>query len=116
MNLEKIFDCPKPGSIRKIEMPSVLNVTVMAPHPDDFDIVAVTLRWLEAGGAELFLEVLTGGASGVEDVFAATWDEKTDAREAEQLAACRLFGLEEGRIRFHRLAEDNEGHIVDQPL
>jgi len=86
---------------------------VLAPHPDDFDIVAVTLRRLEKEGAELFLEVLTGGASGVEDVFAATWEEKTTAREAEQLAACRLFGLEEVRIRFHRLAEDEEGHMIE---
>jgi len=86
---------------------------VLAPHPDDFDVVAVTLKRLQDAGAELFLEVLTGGASGVEDVFAATWKEKTDAREAEQLAACRWFGLEAGRVRFHRLAEDAEGHMIE---
>ena len=86
---------------------------VLAPHPDDFDVVAVTLRRLVEQGAELWLEVLTSGASGVEDVFAATWEEKTVAREAEQLAGCRLFGMEQGRIRFHRLAEDPDGHMLD---
>ncbi len=37
---------------------------VLAPHPDDFDAVAVTLRWFADWGAELFLDVLTTGASG----------------------------------------------------
>ncbi len=85
---------------------------VLAPHPDDFDIVAVTLRWLEKAGAELFLEVLTSGASGVEDCFAGSWEEKTVAREAEQLEGCRVFGLPEERVRFHRLVEDEEGHMI----
>lgn len=86
---------------------------VLAPHPDDFDIVAVTLRALEEQGAELFLEVLTGGASGVEDDFIAGWEEKTAAREAEQLASCRCYGLPEERVRFHRLVEDDEGHMLE---
>lgn len=85
---------------------------VLAPHPDDFDVVVVTLRWLEEAGAELFLEVLTGGASGVEDCFLEGWEEKTAAREVEQLESCRLYGLPEERIRFHRLDEDAEGHMI----
>ena len=84
---------------------------VLAPHPDDFDAVAVTLRWLADWGAELFLDVLTTGASGVDDAFAPTWEQKTAAREAEQQDACRLFGLPEDRLRFHRLAEDENGHM-----
>lgn len=90
----------------------VRRCLVLAPHPDDFDVVAVTLRWLEDSGAELFLEVLTSGASGVEDCFAASWEEKTVAREAEQRESCRLFGLPAERIGFHRLAEDEDGHMI----
>lgn len=86
---------------------------VLAPHPDDFEVVAVTMRRLAGWGGELFLDVLTGGASGVEDAFAEGWEAKTAAREEEQRESCRLFGLPEERLRFHRLAEDETGHMRD---
>ena len=92
-------------------LPVINRCLVLAPHPDDFDVVAVTLRRIAAAGAKLHLEVLTSGASGVEDAFAEGWSRKTLAREAEQLASCRIFGLPEERIRFHRLAEDEGGHM-----
>ena len=38
---------------------------VLAPHPDDFDVVAVTLRHFADDGARTLLEVISGGASGV---------------------------------------------------
>ena len=86
---------------------------VLAPHPDDFEVVAVTMRGIARRGGELFLEVLTGGASGVEDAFAEGWEAKTLAREEEQRESCRIFGLTEDRLRFHRLAEDTDGHMKD---
>lgn len=85
---------------------------VLAPHPDDFDVVAVTLRHLVDAGAELFLEVLTSGASGVEDAFVEGWKEKAVARELEQIASCSLFGLSHDKLRFHRLTEDADGHML----
>ena len=88
---------------------------VLAPHPDDFEVVAVTMRHFAACGARLTLEVLSGGASGVEDAFAAGWEAKTSAREAEQRESCARFGLPESELRFHRLAEDNTGHMADIP-
>lgn len=86
---------------------------VLAPHPDDFDVVAVTMRQLSSNGAEILVEVLNTGASGVQDEFAATWEAKTTAREAEQIASCRLFGLKDDLLRFHRFSEDDEGHMRD---
>lgn len=86
---------------------------VLSPHPDDFEVVAVTMQRLAAKGTEMCLEVLTSGASGVEDCFAATWDEKADAREGEQRESGKLFGLDEEKIRFHRLVEDEEGHMLE---
>ena len=86
---------------------------VLAPHPDDFEVVAVTMRRLAERGCELVVEVLTGGASGVEDGFAEGWEAKTVAREDEQRESCRRFGLAEERLRFHRLAEDEAGHLRD---
>ncbi|MFM7182296.1 MAG: PIG-L deacetylase family protein [Verrucomicrobiales bacterium] len=88
---------------------------VLAPHPDDFDVVAVTMRHFMMRGARITLQVLSGGASGVEDVFAAGWEAKTSAREAEQHESCALFGLPAVNIRFHRLLEDEEGSMADVP-
>jgi LmbE family N-acetylglucosaminyl deacetylase len=86
---------------------------VLAPHPDDFDAVAVMMRRLADSGCELYLEVLTGGASGVEDEFTEGWEAKTVAREEEQLESCAMFGLATERVKFHRLDEDEAGHMRD---
>lgn len=91
----------------------VRNWLVLAPHPDDFEVVAVTMRHFQACGARISLEVLSGGASGVEDIFAHGWEAKTAAREAEQRESCARFGLPENELRFHRLAEDETGHMAD---
>lgn len=94
---------------------SPLRIAVLAPHPDDFDAIAVTLRFFHARGDSIHLAVLTGGASGVEDGYAGA---RTDAakaalREQEQLASCTLFGLPHERVAFLRLPEDEAGLIVD---
>lgn len=86
---------------------------VLAPHPDDFEVVAVTMRHLAASGADITLEVLSGGASGVEDAFATGWEMKTSAREEEQRDSCAMFGLPAEKLRLHRLLEDPTGHIED---
>lgn len=86
---------------------------VLAPHPDDFEVVAVTMKHFADHGARLTLEVLSGGASGVEHAFATGWEAKTAAREAEQRESCARFGLPERELRFHRLAEDHAGHMAD---
>jgi LmbE family N-acetylglucosaminyl deacetylase len=92
---------------------AVRHWLVLAPHPDDFDVVAVTMRHFSRCGADITLEVLSGGASGVEDEFASTWEEKTAAREREQRESCRVFGLEPAKLRFHRLIEDGNGFMAD---
>jgi LmbE family N-acetylglucosaminyl deacetylase len=87
----------------------------LAPHPDDFDVISVTLRHLRDNGNPLDLAVLTSGASGVEDCFRPdlTTPRKAALREAEQRASCRFFGLPEGRLAFLRLDEDASGHLED---
>lgn len=86
---------------------------VLAPHPDDFDVAAITLKHFADTDAEILLEVLSGGASGVEDAYAIGWEEKTTARELEQRESCDRFGLPPENLRFHRLAEDPDGHMED---
>lgn len=84
------------------------RVAVLAPHPDDFDAIGVTMRNLHRGGSRIELAVLTGGANGVPDGFAGarTPLEKARVREAEQRASCAFFGLPEEQLSFLRLAGD----------
>ncbi len=83
----------------------------MAPHPDDFDVIAVTLRRLMERGAEIHVAVMTSGASGVDDAGLSR-GEKARVREREQEASCRFFGLPASHLRFLRLDEDG-GHLAE---
>jgi LmbE family N-acetylglucosaminyl deacetylase len=91
----------------------MLRVLVLAPHPDDFDEVGITLRMLRDNGNPIDLVVLTGAASGVEDCFrpGLTRAEKAALREEEQRASLRFFGLPENQATFLRLDEDAQGHL-----
>jgi LmbE family N-acetylglucosaminyl deacetylase len=97
-------------------LPQSLNIAVLAPHPDDFDAIAVTLRYFHERGDTLHLALLTTGASGVEDGYlGATAEANTDQakgelREAEQLASCAFFGLPAERVSFLRLPPDAGGN------
>lgn len=108
-------DGGRPADLRAPAIPPGLRLAVTAPHPDDFDAVAVTLRRFHRAGARLSLAVLSGAASGVEDAFVSppTPAAKAAAREAEQRASCRLFGLEPSAVSFLRLDEDAGGEPAD---
>jgi len=107
------FRGPRPLRLERLSLPASLRVTVAAPHPDDFDAIAVTLRQLQQNGNPIDLLVLTAGDSGVEDGYAAAHLPltKTKIREREQLASCTFFGLPHDRVRFLRLATDADGHL-----
>jgi LmbE family N-acetylglucosaminyl deacetylase len=96
----------------QMRLPSALRILVLAPHPDDFDAIAVTLRYFHRRGDTIHLAVLTNGASGVQDGFGAahTDEEKTRLREAEQIASCRRFGLTAQDVQFLRLPLDGNGN------
>lgn len=89
-----------------LDWPRGQRIAVLAPHPDDFDAIAVTLRHFHARGDEIHLAVLTAGASGVESTYPGAVDDaaKGTLREAEQRASCSAFGLPAGRVTFLRLA------------
>lgn len=106
-----------PPLLHTLAIPAVRRIVVLAPHPDDFDAIAVTLRFFRDNGNRIDVAVLTGGASGVEDGFrgAFTADAKAALREEEQRASCRFFGLPDDRLAFLRLVEDDSGHLVPGP-
>jgi LmbE family N-acetylglucosaminyl deacetylase len=90
------------------------RILVLAPHPDDFDEVAVTLRYFFKLGHPILLLVLTGASSGVLDSFVspATKSRKEDVREEEQLLALEFFGFPSTNVQFLRLPEDDAGELI----
>lgn len=94
-----------PFRLSELAWSQVLHVCVLAPHPDDFDAIGISLRHLHERGAKIWLAVLTSGASGVEDGYAGSFGEidKARLREAEQGASCRFFGLPQENLCFLHL-------------
>jgi LmbE family N-acetylglucosaminyl deacetylase len=98
--------------------PAGLRVLLVAPHPDDFDIVACTLRELAASGAVLSACVLSCG-SGVENGYCEnlaldpTPENIRKIRAGEQRAGCNFFGLAPDALRFLDL-EESGGSYEDR--
>jgi LmbE family N-acetylglucosaminyl deacetylase len=109
---EPFLDQTRPLFLQRMPLDPTLRILVLAPHPDDFDAIGITLRLLHANGNPIDLAVLTSGASGVEDDFGPelTLQRKAALREQEQRASCRFFGLPSAQLTFLRLSEDSEGH------
>lgn len=95
--------------ISTLDLPRDGRLAVFAPHPDDFDAIAVTMRHFQRLGWKIHVAVLTGGASGVEDGFSgvSTPAEKTALREREQRASLKTFGLPDEALHFFRLDGDD---------
>lgn len=104
-----------PAAIDSINLSPALRVLVLAPHPDDFDAIAITLRSLQQQGNEIHLAVLSGGSKGVQDSYLRSqpgWKQKAQLREQEQLNSCGYFGLCPSRIKFLRLPEAADGELA----
>jgi len=103
-----------PAPIDSIGLSPALRLLVLAPHPDDFDAIAVTLRYFQARGNDIHLAVLSGGSKGVLDSYAdpPTWEQKARVREQEQLDSCAFFGLPPARTSFLRLPEAADGELA----
>lgn len=102
----------RPLQLAQLVSPAPMTLVVLAPHPDDFDAIAVTLRYFHQRGDTIHLAVLTTGASGVEDGYGAAYtaDDKAALREKEQAASCAFFGLPPERLSFLRLPPDEKGN------
>jgi LmbE family N-acetylglucosaminyl deacetylase len=100
------FHCSSPD---ELELSATQDIAVLAPHPDDFDAIAVSLQRLHQRGHAIHVAVLTTGANGIEDGWegAQSDEEKAAIREAEQRASCTAFGLPLDRLSFLRLWQDD---------
>jgi len=112
VSLSSLFAGPRPFELRSLRWPADLRIAVLAPHPDDFDAIGVTLHHFHKLGCRIDLAVLTEGASGVEDGYkgAYTSADKGALRRMEQLESCEAFGLPTERVGFPNLEEDERGH------
>lgn len=106
-----LFCGDKPVFIKDLKIPPALKVLVLAPHPDDFDAIGVTMKLLMDNGNRIYVSVISGSASGVEDSFCSNHPGKTKAeiREDEQRNSCRFFGLPDEHVAFLHLSEDPNG-------
>jgi len=103
----------RPLALGDLQLPDRARVAVTGPHPDDFDAIAVAMRWFHRRGHVVELAVLTRGTSGVDDGYAGAHsvEQKTLLREQEQRESCALFGLAPEALRFLRLADDESGKL-----
>lgn len=89
------------------------RVLVLAPHPDDFDAIAVTLNECFQKNCPITVKVLTGSSSGVLDDFCGPDPiQKMLVREDEQRNSIRFFGLNDEDLSFLRLKEDDNGDLL----
>ena len=102
-----------PAPVASIGFSPFLRLLVLAPHPDDFDAIAITLRGFQAQGNDIHLAVMSGGSKGVQDSYASppTRERKARLREQEQINSCSFFGLNPDRLGFLRLPEAPDGEL-----
>jgi len=107
-----------PLFLNSMNIPKEFRILVLAPHPDDFDAIGISMRHFRDNGNEIFLFVLSSGASGIEDNFLTLYPNQTksEIRKSEQRESCRFFGLPKDRLAFLKLGEDLEGHIEDSDI
>lgn len=112
--LTELQNSVRPIDLARVTLPSNLRLLVLAPHPDDFDEIAVSLKHFQSLGVEIRLLVLTGASSGVLDSFAnpPTRENKQAIREREQRAALDCFGLAQKSADFLYLPEDHHGELA----
>ncbi len=115
MDMKDLFKVGMPVFLHSIQVPKELVTLVLAPHPDDFDEIGITLRFFRDNGDLIYVAVMSSGASGVEDGFCSppTRQTKGQIREEEQRKSCTFFGLPESHLTFLRLEEDPAGHIIE---
>ena len=103
-----------PRAVPDLSLPDSLKLLVLAPHPDDFDAIGATLRFLSRNGNSIDIGVARTG-SGVEDAYrpGLTLADKADLREREQRRSLRFFGLPENCLTFLSLANDSEDQPID---
>lgn len=116
MNFEALRSAGFTRPLADLPLPVSLKILVLAPHPDDFDAIGVTLKRLFDNGNPIHAAVARSG-SGIEDAYCPgyTLAQKADLRQEEQRRSLRFFGLSDERVSFLSLVNDAEDQLVETP-
>ncbi len=99
--------------ISKSDIPNGLRVLALAPHSDDFDINAITLKYFQQGGATIKLDVFS-----LDNGVDADFEPQTppaEIRKREQLASLSFFDLDVEAVTFVDTVCDQTGQTVYHP-
>jgi hypothetical protein len=90
------------------------KLLVLAPHPDDFDVIGVTLRRMQSAGRRIDVVVARGG-SGVDDDYRPGLDltGKAALREDEQRASADFFGLPDDCLQFGDFENGPDDQMIE---
>lgn len=113
--MKSSFKDKRPFFLHSIKLRKELRILVLAPHPDDFDTIGITMRFFRDHGSLIYITILSSGAKGVQDDFCSPSTPKVKAqiRENEQRESCKIFGLPESHLKFLRLEENSAGYPID---
>lgn len=112
--LQNLWTSNTPQPIIEDLIPGHLRVLVLAPHPDDFDAIGVTLRLLAENGNVIHVGVVRTG-SGVQDEYqnGLSLEGKAMLRELEQRLSLGFFGLHEESLTFLDMERDETDQLID---
>ena len=114
MKLDFLLPEKKPCDIRKITWSKRLTLLVMAPHPDDFDAIGETLKYMQNTGHDIHVVVAETG-SGIDDAYmdGLSLLKKRAKRNEEQRESARFFGLPDANLHFLALENEDDDQIAD---
>ncbi len=112
--LQKLWAGSSPQPIVEDLISSHLRILVLAPHPDDFDAIGVTLRMLAENGNLIHVGVVRTG-SGVQEEYrpGLSLEAKASLREMEQRLSLDFFGLHEESLTFLDLERDETDQLIE---
>ncbi len=100
--------------LRQLNWPLGLKILVLAPHPDDFDAIGVTLKFFHESGQEIYAAVSVTG-SGIDEEYGAglSIKDRQNLRIKEQKDSIRFFGLPEKNLSFLYLNNEADDQLAD---
>ena len=112
--LQQLWKSGSPQPIVEGMIPDHLRVLVLAPHPDDFDAVGVTLRMLAENGNVIHVGVVRTGSGVLEEYQPGlSLEGKTALREIEQRRSLGFFGLHEENMTFLDLERNDADQLTE---
>jgi len=121
------MNCDEAG-LKRLEPPEAGTVVALAPHPDDPESVALSLKLFAEAGCSVHYIIVCLSPAGVQDSYALTHAKennqlsvedltlyKRELRREEQLQSARLAGFLAAPCKFLNMEEDLTGHLIESP-